>query len=179
MQPLVKDPKVTLEQLLDELNDPEQLAAPGNAPDRAATPTTCSNQLGQKLMRVLRAPATRPRSGPKLKAKLTELEQQLGRAAATTAPAPARSSAPGRPADFLRHNTPVCWCNWTEVKQLMGSDLHALDLSQHVDELLVREQSWGTLRGPRTTWRASADFMREAAQPVRRAGRSWSTAPRT
>ena len=32
MQPLVKDPNVTLEQLIDELNNPASLAAPGSQP---------------------------------------------------------------------------------------------------------------------------------------------------
>ena len=41
MQPLVKDPNVTMEQLLDELNNPASLDAPGSA-RTTATPTTCS-----------------------------------------------------------------------------------------------------------------------------------------
>jgi type I restriction enzyme R subunit len=42
MQPLVKDPKVTLEQLLDELNNPPAMQAPGQPARHAATRTRCS-----------------------------------------------------------------------------------------------------------------------------------------
>jgi type I restriction enzyme R subunit len=42
MQPLVKDPKVTLEQLLDELNHPASLHRPRQPAPAAPTPTTCS-----------------------------------------------------------------------------------------------------------------------------------------
>ena len=77
MQPLVKDPNVTLEQLIDELNNPASLAAPGTTPG-ASHAHDVLNQLNQKLMRVLRRASHDADKRPKLKARLDELEQQWG-----------------------------------------------------------------------------------------------------
>jgi type I restriction enzyme, R subunit len=53
VQPLVKDPAITLEQLIDELNNPASFAAPGTAQGSTHTHDVL-NQLNQKLMRILR-----------------------------------------------------------------------------------------------------------------------------
>src|SRR5574343_258168 len=53
MQPLVKDPKVTLEQLIDELNNPQSHELPGSTPGHSHAHDVL-DQLNQKLMRVLR-----------------------------------------------------------------------------------------------------------------------------
>ena len=77
MQPLVKDPNVTLEQLLDELNNPASFEAPGSAPDRSHAHDVL-DQLNQKLMRVLRERHAQGRQAARAQARLDELEQQWG-----------------------------------------------------------------------------------------------------
>lgn len=77
MQPLVKDPNVSLEQLIDELNNPASLAAPGSAPGTSHAHDVL-NQLNQKLMRVLRRAGHQADKRPKLQDRLAELEQQWG-----------------------------------------------------------------------------------------------------
>src|SRR3954452_23579846 len=67
MQPLVKDPNVTLEQLIDELNNPASLTAPGVIPGTSHAHDVL-NQLNQKLMRVLRRAGHDADKRPKLKA---------------------------------------------------------------------------------------------------------------
>lgn len=53
MQPLVKDPKVSIEQLVAELDNPAAYTAAGSSPQRRHADDVL-DQLGQKLMRVLR-----------------------------------------------------------------------------------------------------------------------------
>ena len=57
MKPLVKDPNITLEQLVDEITNPELLEqalnTPGDSPQESHADVVL-NQLSQKVMRVLR-----------------------------------------------------------------------------------------------------------------------------
>ncbi len=73
MKPLVKDPAITLAQLVSELADPASHAAPGNGQDRSHAHDVL-DALAQKLMRVLRDAAHKAEKKPALKARLAELE---------------------------------------------------------------------------------------------------------
>ena len=65
MKPLVKDPNVTLEQLVNEITNPAQLEralnTPGVTPERSHADVVLS-QLSQKVMRVLRKAEKKPRT---------------------------------------------------------------------------------------------------------------------
>ena len=157
MQPLVKDPNVTLEQLLDELNDPASFDAPGIAPGTTHAHDVL-NQLNQKLMRVLRRAGHAADKRPKLKARLDELEQQWG-------VPPARlhqhlhELGPKGAADYLQHGTRLL-VQLAEVQELMGTAYMPI-LSQHADELLAREQSWGAYAKPEDYLDSFGRFVRE------------------
>lgn len=161
MQPLVKDPKVTLEQLLDELNNPASYQAPGTAPERSHAHEVL-DQLNQKLMRVLRDAAHKAEKKPALKEKLDQLEQQWG-----VAPQNlhrhlhqlGQESGPAAAADFLRHNTRLL-LQLAEVQQLLGSAYMPL-ISQHADKLMERTQSWGVYARPEDYLDSFARFVRE------------------
>lgn len=144
MQPLVKDPKVTLEQLVDELNNPTSLAAPGTQPGTSHAHDVL-NQLNQKLMRVLRRAGHDAPKRPALKARLDELEQQWG-------VSPARlhqhlhELGPQAAAGFLKASTRLL-VQLAEVQELMGTAYKPV-LSTHADELKERTQSWGVYAKP-------------------------------
>jgi type I restriction enzyme, R subunit len=52
MKPLVKDTTISMQQLVDELNDPKSYDAPGSQPDTSHADDVL-DALNQKLMRVL------------------------------------------------------------------------------------------------------------------------------
>lgn len=157
MQPLVKDPNVTLEQLIDELNNPASLAAPGSLPGTSHAHDVL-NQLNQKLMRVLRRAGHQADKHPKLQERLAELEQQWG-----VPPAQLHQHlhdlGPVAAADYLKHSTRLL-VQLAEVQQLLGTAYMPI-LSQHADELLAREQSWGSYTRPEDYLDSFGRFVRE------------------
>lgn len=81
MKPLVKNPNITLEQLVDELTDPNKLEQALNSPgetDRETQADAVLSQLGQKLMRVLRKAEHKSERNKPLKEKLQQLEELWG-----------------------------------------------------------------------------------------------------
>jgi len=161
MQPLIKDPKVTIEQLLDELNNPAAHDVPGSTPDRSHAHDVL-DQLNQKLMRVLRNAAHKAEKKPELKEKLDQLEQQWG--------VPPQNlhhhlhqlgqeASPQAAADFLRHNTRLL-LQLAEVKQLLGT-VYMPVISSHADELKDRSQSWGLYAKPEDYLDSFGHFVRE------------------
>jgi type I restriction enzyme, R subunit len=144
MQPLVKDPAITLEQLIDELNNPASFAAPGTTPGTSHAHDVL-NQLNQKLMRVLRRAGHQADKRPKLQSRLEELEQQWG-----VPPAKLHQHlhelGPQGAAEYLKHSTRLL-VQLAEVQELMGTAYMPI-LSQHTDELVSRDQSWGDTTRP-------------------------------
>lgn len=157
MQPLVKDPNVTLEQLINELNNPASLQAPGSQPGTSHAHDVL-NQLNQKLMRVLRRAGHQAEQRPKLQARLAELEHQWG-----VPPAKLHQHlhelGPAGAAGFLKHTTQLL-VQLAEVQALMGTAYMPI-LSQHADELVAREQSWGTYSKPEDYLDSFGRFVRE------------------
>lgn len=157
MQPLVKDPKVTLEQLIDELNNPASFAAPGSMPGTSHAHDVL-DELNQKLMRVLRRAGHKADKHPKLEARLAELEQQWG-----VPPAQLHQHlhelGPVAAADYLKHSTRLL-VQLAEVQQLLGTAYMPI-LSPHADELLGREQSWGSYTRPEDYLDSFGRFVRE------------------
>jgi type I restriction enzyme R subunit len=157
MQPLVKDPKVTLEQLIDELNNPASQQAPGSQPGTSHAHDVL-NQLNQKLMRVLRRAEHQAPQRPKLQARLAELEQQWGLPPAQLHQHLHRLG-PEAAAGYLSASTRLL-VQLAEVQALMGTAYMPI-LSQHADELLAREQSWGAYRKPEDYLDSFGRFVRE------------------
>jgi len=148
MQPLVKDPKVTIEQLIDELNNPQSYKAPGGTQGQSHAHDVL-DQLNQKLMRVLRSAQHKAEKRPALKERLAELEQQWG-----VPPQElhrhlhklGQEHGPKAAADFLHHNTQLL-LQLAEVQQLLGTAYMPV-ISTHADALVAREQSWGGYNKP-------------------------------
>ncbi|PND37380.1 type I restriction-modification system endonuclease [Paucibacter aquatile] len=159
MQPLVKDPKVSIEQLIDELNNPASYEAPGSGEGRSHAHDVL-DQLNQKLMRVLRKAAHAGEKRPKLQAHLAALEQhwgvppdQLHRHLHELG----EKQGPRAAAEFLRNSTRLL-TQLAEVQELLGTAYMPI-LSNHTDELISREQSWGRHSKPEDYLDSFADFV--------------------
>ncbi|MFM2069316.1 MAG: hypothetical protein RLZZ584_4225, partial [Pseudomonadota bacterium] len=170
MQPLVKDPKVTLEQLITELDNPASHAAPGGDGEVGGEGGGAGrshahdvlDQLSQKLMRVLRRagheagkPAGR---GPRVKARLAELQQQWG-VPPTTLHTHLHELGPQGAAGFMRQHTRLLM-QLAEVQELMGTAWMPI-LSGHADALVAREQSWGQHKQPEDYLDSFGHFIRQ------------------
>ncbi len=161
MKPLVKNPQVDMEQLLDELNNPAAYTAPGSGTDRSHAHDVL-DELNQKLMRVLRSAQHKADKRPALKERLDALEQQWG-----VPPAQlhrhlhqlGRDHGPHAAADFLRHNTQLL-TQLAEVRELMGTAYRPI-LSTHADQFVAREQSWGDYHKPQDYLDSFGQFVRE------------------
>lgn len=157
MQPLVKNPDITMEQLLDELNNPASYSAPGSAPGHSHAHDVL-DQLSQKLMRVLRSAEHRAEKRPKLKERLAALQQQWG-----VPPAELHRHlhelGPQAAAGFINQRVGLL-TQLLEVRALMGTAYMPL-LATHRDELVAREQSWGTYAKPEDYLDSFGRFVRE------------------
>ena len=161
MQPLVKNPNVTIEQLVDELNTPAAYEAPGSTPERKHADDVL-DQLNQKLMRVLRKAEHKAEKKPALKERLQQLEQSWG-----VPPAQlhkhlhdmAQKQGTQAAANFLRNNTRLLQ-QLGEVQELMGTAYRPV-LSDHHDELVAREQSWGQYAKPDDYLDGFASFIKD------------------
>lgn len=160
MQPLVKDPRIALDQLLDELNNPAAYDATGSAPDRCHAHDVL-DQLNQKLMRILRNAAHKAEKHPELRERLDAMQQQWG-----VAPENlhrhlrqlSEENGPQAAADFIRNNTRLLF-QLTEVQQLLGTAYMPV-ISQHVDEIRERAQSWGQYTKPEDYLDSFSQFVR-------------------
>ncbi len=161
MKPLVKDPNITIDQLLEELDNPDAYTTPGSVPGSTHAHDAL-NQLNQKLMRVLRSAKHKAEKNTKLKDKLDELEQKWG--------VPAhelhkhlhklgQEHSPYAAADYLRHHTRLV-AQLAEVQGLMGTLFQPV-LSKHTDELQERNQSWGIYNKPDDYLDSFVHFVRE------------------
>lgn len=161
MQPLVKDPNVTLEQLIDELNHPASYETAGSSPG-ATHAHDVLDQLNQKLMRVLRDAQHKAEKKPELKERLDQLEQQWGvppKDLHRLLHKLGQEHGPQAAADFLRHHTRLL-VQIAEVKQLLGTAYMPV-ISKHADELKERTQSWGLYAKPEDYLESFGDFVRQ------------------
>ena len=148
MKPLVKDPNITLEQLVDELTNPATLQMALDTAGEQAGESHADvllNQLNQKLMRVLRKADNKAQNNQALKQKLSELEALWG-----VEPAKLHQHlhtlGAKQAAAFLQQHSGLI-NQLAEVTQLLGSEYYPL-ISEHADQLLVREQSYGSYHKP-------------------------------
>lgn len=161
MQPLVKDPNVTLDQLLAELDDPRSYEAPGNAPGTQHADDVLA-QTSQKIMRVLRKAEKQAEKKPALKERLQQLHDSWG-----VEPAKLHqhlqqlAKQEGVPAavQFLKTRTQLL-PQLQQVQELMGTAYRPIINEDEVGHV-VREQSWGTYQQPGDYLESFNTFIRE------------------
>ncbi|WP_186198169.1 type I restriction-modification system endonuclease [Burkholderia gladioli] len=157
MKPLVKDPNVTVEQLIGELADPASFDAPGSAPGRTHAHEVL-DELSQSLMRVLRKATHAGETHPALKERLGQLEQAWG-VAPSKLHEHLHSIGPVAAAEFVREHKTLL-LQIAEVKQMIGSEYMPI-ISDHADELLLREQSYGEHGKPEDYLESFNHFIHE------------------
>jgi len=161
MKPLVKDPNITLEQLVDELTTPDRLqqalASPGEQQGESHADVVLS-QLSQKLMRVLRKAQNKAEHKPELKQKLGELQSLWG-VEPKNLHTHLKQMGPTQAAKFIQQHTGLI-NQLNEVNNLVGSVYQPV-LSDHEDKLLVREQSYGNYQKPEDYLDSFAQFVKE------------------
>ena len=156
MKPLVKDPSVTIEQLLSELSNPASLDAPGSLPETSHAHDVL-DQLGQRVMRILRKASHKAESKPTLKQKLDELEDAWG-VAPEKLHQHLHQLGPQQAAQFIRQHSQLL-DQLASVNALLGSENYPV-ISSHTDELMVREQNYGANQKPADYLESFSDFIK-------------------
>lgn len=161
MKPLVKDPNITLEQLVDELTDEDQLEkalnSPGELPDESQADVVLS-ELSQKLMRILRKADNKAENRPALKQKLDELEQLWG-VEPKSLHQHLHKLGPRQASEFIREHSGLL-NQLAEVKSLAGTEYMPL-ISDHEDEIRDRTQSYGVHERPEDYLDSFNAFIKE------------------
>jgi type I restriction enzyme R subunit len=143
MKPLVRDPNVTLEQLMNELSDAGHLEKALNSPGEQEGESQADvilGQLSQKVMRVLRKANKKAEFKPELKQKLDELEELWG-VEPKLLNKHLREIGPKQANQFIQQHTGLLQ-QLNEVTSLLGSDYRPV-ISEHADEIKERTQSYG------------------------------------
>lgn len=161
MKPLVKDPEITLAQLVDEITNPEQLEralnAPGDAPEQSHADVVLS-QLSQKVMRVMRKAGKKAESKPALKQKLDELHGLWG-VEPKSLHKHLRELGPKQAAAFITKHSGLI-NQLAEVNELLGSERQPV-ISEHHDEIRERTQSYGVHQKPEDYLDSFNQFIKE------------------
>ncbi len=148
MKPLVKNPNISLEQLVGELTDDASHDAPGSQEDSSHAHDVL-DQLNQRVMRILRKAEHKAESNPAIKQKLDELQDAWG-----VAPGKLHTHlhelGPHQAAHFVRQHSQLI-NQLAAVSILLGSERYPI-ISAHDDKLVVREQNYGKYQKP-------ADFL--------------------
>ncbi|WP_375177780.1 type I restriction-modification system endonuclease [Marinobacter mobilis] len=161
MKPLVKDPNITLEQLVNELVDPQTLDNALNSPGEKVGESHADvvlSQLSQKLMRVLRKADSRAESKPALRQKLTELHDAWG-VEPKSLHRHLHELGPRQAADFIHQHSGLL-DQLAEVHALLGSERQPI-LSDHQDEIRERTQSYGAHQRPEDYLDSFNQFIRD------------------
>lgn len=161
MKPLVKNPNISIEQLIDELTDDtlltKAMSVPGDISGESQADTVLS-QLSQKLMRVLRKAESKAERYPALRQKLADLGNAWG-----VEPGKLHQHlhqmGPKQASDFLKQHGSLI-AQLEQVKALVGSEYRPV-LSEHDDELTLREQAYGTYSRPEDYLSAFDNYIRE------------------
>lgn len=156
MKPLVKDPNVTLEQLVNELTNPASLDAPGSQPETSHAHDVL-DQLSQRVMRILRKASHKAETKPSLRHTLDELEDTWG-VAPDKLHQHLHQLGPQQAANFIRQHSQLL-DQLATVNALLGSENYPV-ISTHTDELVVREQSYGDNQKPADYLESFNDFIR-------------------
>lgn len=155
MKPLVKNPNITMEQLVLELTDEKSFQAPGNQPDTNHADDVL-DALNQKLMRVLRKATKKAEKKPSLKEKLDELEQTWGIEPGKLHRHLHKMGAKKAGAFVKKHSNLIQQLD--EVKTLIGSE-HNPIIYEGEDELKKRSQDYGVTEKPKDYLDSFNDFI--------------------
>lgn len=161
MKPLVKDPNITLEQLVSELTTPEHLELALNSPGEQTGKTQADailDQLSQKLMRVLRKAANKAEKKPALKQKLAELHTLWG-VEPEQLHQHLHQMGPQQASAFLKQHSGLPK-QLQSVNELLGSDSQPI-ISTHYDEIHECTQSYGKHQQPEDYLDSFNHFIRE------------------
>lgn len=143
MKPLVKDPNVTIEQLMRELQDPRSAKAPGSQPGHSHADDVL-DQLSQRVMRILRSANHQAESRPPLRQRLDQLESEWG-VPSRDLHRHLRQLGAQDAAAFLRDHTQLL--DQLNQIQRLGSENYPV-IAPHADKLLAREQNYGVHEKP-------------------------------
>ena len=156
MKPLVKDPDISIEQLVSELANSASHDAPGSQEDSTHAHDVL-DQLSQRIMRVLRKAEHKSADKPSLKQKLNELQDLWG-----VEPAKLhthlRDMGPLKAASFINQHSQLI-DQLAAVSALLGSENYPV-ISTHSDELIAREQNYGENQKPADYLESFNDFIR-------------------
>ena len=156
MKPLVKNPNISLEQLVSELTSGASHNAPGSQDDSSHAHDVL-DQLSQRVMRILRKAQHKAEDKPTLKKKLDELQDVWG-----VEPAQLHKHlhdlGPQQAANFVRQHSQLL-NQLAAVSALLGSENYPV-IATHSDELLVREQNYGQNQKPADYLESFNDFIR-------------------
>lgn len=160
MKPLVKDPNITIEQLIGELADDQNLAQAqaiqGEQPNTSHA-NDVLNQLSQKLMRVLRKAKNKAERKPELKQKLNEFQQAWG-VEPENLHQHLHQMGVSQAASFLKQHANLVM-QLAELKHLVGSELMPI-IYEGEDELISREQSFGEHQRPDDYLESFSEFIK-------------------
>ncbi|EGQ7846461.1 type I restriction-modification system endonuclease [Vibrio parahaemolyticus] len=161
MKPLVKDPNITIEQLVDELVDPEKLeqalSSPGDQQGESQADAVLS-QLTQKVMRVLRKAEKKADAKPELREKLNELQTLWG-VEPKLLHKHLHQLGPQQASQFVQQHSGLL-SQLEEVVMLIGSERKPV-ISNHEDEIRDRRQDYGANKRP-------GDYLEDFEQFIKR-----------
>lgn len=144
MKPLVKNPNISLEQLVSELSNSASHDAPGSHQDSSHAHDVL-DQLSQRVMRILRKAQHKAESKPTLKQKLDELQDTWG-VEPSKLHTHLHKLGPQQAANFVNQHSQLI-NQLATVSALLGSENYPI-ISTHTDELMVREQNYGKNQKP-------------------------------
>lgn len=157
MKPLVKNPNVSIEQLVSELANDASHDAPGSQEDSSHAHDVL-DVLSQRIMRILRKADHKAENNPSLKQKLDELEDIWG-----VEPAKLHKHlhelGPQQAANFIRQHSQLL-NQLDSVSTLLGSESHPIIATQS-DELIGREQNYGDHQKPQDYLESFHDFIHQ------------------
>ena len=159
MKPRVKNPNITIEQLINELTDDtlltKAMSVPGDISGESQADSVLS-QLSQKLMRVLRKAENKAERYPALRQKLADLGNSWG-----VEPGKLHQHlppmGPKQASDFLKQHSLIEQLE--QVQALVGSEYRPV-LPEHEDELTDREQTYGSHKKSEDYLSAFDDYIR-------------------
>lgn len=157
MKPLVKDPNVTIEQLVSELGDPKSFDAPGSQPETSHADDVLDD-LSQRVMRVMRKATFRAEKRTDIKQKLDELEQLWGVEPGKLHQHLHEMGAKKASEFVATHSNLIGQLN--EVRELIGSERLPL-IYEGEDEFKKRTQSYGVNEKPADYLDSFNAFIRE------------------
>lgn len=159
MKPLVKNPKITLTQLVEELTDDQHLqrakVSPGETPDTTYAHDII-NHLCQKIMRVTRTATQRAPENPALQEKLQTLKT-LWQSEPLQLHEQLQKQLPEQVAAFLKSHSGFIE-QIESLQALIGSDNRPV-IYEGEDSLIKREQLSDNKQRPEDYLKSFSDFI--------------------